>query len=188
MGNICRCEAMCGDDKLTQSSITLDLRAPYSADVSENLEYQDSPLVTGVTSTRPYGEQSAGQVLGSAREARGLYCVKVTGVAGSQLPKSPVVRPTSISRRAKTGNSWGLKRPVKSKEPSIRIEDREQEDVLIEGEIFKVKPGSTKQSTSRWAQLTCSEFRYYKNQWNAHCWLNKPLLALALTEVREVKK
>jgi hypothetical protein len=187
MGNICSCEAMCGDDKLAQSLTTLDLRAPYSPDVSVNLEYQDSPHGTGLTFTRPGVEQSAGLVLGSPREVRGVPCVKVTAVAGNQFQR-PVLRPTSIDKRGKTGNSWGLKRPETSKEPSMLIEDREQEDVLIEGEIFKVRPGSTKQSTSRWAQLTSTEFRYYKNQWNAHCWLNKPLFAIALAEVREVKK
>ncbi|CAI2361468.1 unnamed protein product [Moneuplotes crassus] len=62
------------------------------------------------------------------------------------------------------------------------------EKILIEGELYKYKPGIDKMYIARWCQLTKTSFRVYKNQVSAKGFGSKPILALPLEIFKGVKK
>ena len=36
--------------------------------------------------------------------------------------------------------------------------------------------------------MTKKEFRYFKDNWNAHCWLTKPIFTLPLTKIAKIER
>lgn len=62
------------------------------------------------------------------------------------------------------------------------------EDVLYEGEMMKYKPGLKISYIDRWGQLTKREFRYFKNNWTANCWLSRPLIVIPFRNIAAVRK
>ena len=59
--------------------------------------------------------------------------------------------------------------------PYRKIRQAKAGDVLYEGELLKYKPGLKISYIERWGQITKNEFRYFKNNWTANCWLSRPL-------------
>lgn len=190
MGSSCSCDAMCGDEaKMTQSTLQTDLQILAYSDESQDLEAQDSPIADEFSVSNLIAMEFA--------EASATLSKKLSGEvsfskASSKKSSNPSLRrkksrEASRSSRGSSGIYWGLKKPEKSVEVSFLMDDREVEDVVYEGELCRVRPELTQQFTSRWVQLTQNEIRYYKNQWNANCWLNKPLFSLPLIQVSDVK-
>lgn len=189
MGNTCGCQAVCGDDtKDPQSSLYVDLQIFTYSDDIKSLEGDDYSIATektpsGVNARRPTDQLTPPYTKTDTREVSFTKLYKqskrtVTNTSSRDASRSGKIR----------GMNWGLKKPEKSMEVSFLMDDREAEEILLEGELLRVRPNLTQQFTSRWVQLTETELRYYKNQWNANCWLNKPLFALPLTDIVEVKK
>jgi hypothetical protein len=181
MGGTCSCEALCGEDaKMSQNVFQMDLRSPESIDLSKNSDREDSPIASEYALSSVIAQQFAPEQPPISREPS-------LSIASKKSTKRSQKSSGSASK-ARTGVYWGLKRPDKSMEISFLMDDKEAEDVLLEGELIRVRPGVTQPFTSRWVQLTKSEFRYFKNQWNANCWLNKPLFTLPLTHLLEIRK
>jgi len=63
-----------------------------------------------------------------------------------------------------------------------------EEEIIIEGEVDKFKPGIEKNFIPRWLQLSSRSFRYYKNHYQSVCYLNRPISALPLNAIERVKK
>jgi len=72
--------------------------------------------------------------------------------------------------------------------PKQLIETQNPEDILFEGELCKYKPGVTYNYISRWCIVTKSEFKYYKNRFSAHCWMDKPLVRIPLACVKSAQR
>lgn len=62
------------------------------------------------------------------------------------------------------------------------------DQIIKEGELLRYKPGLDRVFISRWCQLTTKVFRVYKNQMFAKGFLNKPILAIPLYVIENVKK
>jgi hypothetical protein len=160
----------------------MDLRGQESNDLSKDYNGEDSPIASEYALSNAITKQSAPEQPVVSREPSLSLASKKSSTRRSQKSSG------SAASKGKSGIYWGLKRPEKSMEISFLMDDREAEDVLLEGELLRVRPGVTQPFTSRWVQLTKSEFRYYKNQWNSKCWLNKPLFTLPLTHLLEIRK
>jgi len=61
------------------------------------------------------------------------------------------------------------------------------EFVYLEGELPKYKPGISALYINRWCQITKTCFNYFKNNWEANCWLSKPMLSIPLSCVQAVR-
>ena len=61
------------------------------------------------------------------------------------------------------------------------------EEILLEGEIVKFKPGIERNFISRWVQLSTRSFRYYKNHYHSICYLTRPIAALPLHAIQAVR-
>ncbi len=53
---------------------------------------------------------------------------------------------------------------------------------------MKFKPGFEKNFIQRWLQLSTRSLRYYKNHYHSICYLTKPIAALPLWAIHEVKE
>ncbi len=53
--------------------------------------------------------------------------------------------------------------------------------------MLKFKPGIEKNFISRWIQLSIRSFRYYKNHYHSICYLTRPISAIPLQAVGEVR-
>ena len=62
-----------------------------------------------------------------------------------------------------------------------------EEEVLWEGQLVKFKPGIEKNFIDRWLQISSRSFRYYKNQYHSVCYLTRPIAAIPLNAIDEVK-
>jgi hypothetical protein len=60
------------------------------------------------------------------------------------------------------------------------------EEILLEGEILKFKPGIEKNFISRWIQLSTRSFRYYKNHYHSICYLTRPISAIPLYAIQKI--
>ena len=60
--------------------------------------------------------------------------------------------------------------------------------ILLEGQLYKYKPGIDTMYITRWCQLTKNAIRVYKNQMTAKGFITKPQIALPLSVFRWVKK
>ena len=58
----------------------------------------------------------------------------------------------------------------------------------MEGELYRYKPGIDKVYITRWCQLTAKVFRVYKNQMAAKGFNDKPIIAIPLYAIENVKK
>ena len=61
------------------------------------------------------------------------------------------------------------------------------ERILVEGELYKYKPGIDTMYITRWCQLTKTSLRIYKNQMAAKGFMTKPIIALPLNIFKGVK-
>ena len=60
--------------------------------------------------------------------------------------------------------------------------------VIYESELLKFSPGLKENHYPKWAQLTCHEFRYYKDHLSAVGWPDHPLTALPLHQIEKVER
>ena len=60
--------------------------------------------------------------------------------------------------------------------------------IVMEGEIYKYKPGLVAHYISRWGVVTHSAFRYYKSRWSAHTWLSKPLGIIPFHRLKSTRR
>ena len=58
----------------------------------------------------------------------------------------------------------------------------------MEGELMKYKPQMENNHICRWGQLTKDVFMYFKNQYSASCWLNKPIIVIPIRFIERVIK
>lgn len=63
-----------------------------------------------------------------------------------------------------------------------------KDKIIKEGELYRYKPGIDRVYISRWCQLTTKVFRVYKNQMAAKGFKNKPIIAIPLYVIENVKK
>lgn len=63
-----------------------------------------------------------------------------------------------------------------------------KDEIIKEGELCRYKPGLDRVYISRWCQLTTKVFRVYKNQMCAKGFSNKPIVAIPLYVLENVKK
>uniref|UniRef100_A0A7S3I9H4 PH domain-containing protein n=1 Tax=Fabrea salina TaxID=342563 RepID=A0A7S3I9H4_9CILI len=63
-----------------------------------------------------------------------------------------------------------------------------RENTLFEGELAKYRPGFSQQYIERWCELTTEAFLYYKNEWYAKCWPEKPFAKIPLIQIAEISK
>jgi hypothetical protein len=63
-----------------------------------------------------------------------------------------------------------------------------KDKIIKEGELYRYKPGLDRVYFPRWCQLTTKVFRVYKNQMVAKGFKNKPILAIPLYVITNVKK
>jgi hypothetical protein len=66
------------------------------------------------------------------------------------------------------------------------IEIDPDEEILLEGELMKFKPGIEKNFISRWIQLSTRSLRYYKNHYHSICYLTRPISAVPLYAIDQV--
>ena len=69
---------------------------------------------------------------------------------------------------------------------NYEIEIDPDEEILMEGDMLKFKPGIEKNFISRWIQLSTKSFRYYKNHYHSICYLTRPISAIPLYAIEEV--
>ena len=62
-----------------------------------------------------------------------------------------------------------------------------EEEILVEGDLVKFKPGIESNFIHRWLQLSTRSFRYYKNHYHSICYLTRPISALPLVAVEKVR-
>lgn len=62
------------------------------------------------------------------------------------------------------------------------------DEVLMEGELYRYKPGLDQVYIPRWCQLTSKVFRVYRNQMAAKGFAAKPVLAVPLYVIENVRK
>lgn len=60
--------------------------------------------------------------------------------------------------------------------------------VIYESELLKFSPGIKENHYLKWAQLTCHEFRYYKDHISAVGWPDHPLVTLPLHRIERVER
>ncbi|CAI2367199.1 unnamed protein product [Moneuplotes crassus] len=60
--------------------------------------------------------------------------------------------------------------------------------IIKEGELYRYKPGLHKTYITRWCQLTTKVFRVYKNQMSAKGFGSKPIVAIPLYVIKNVRK
>lgn len=78
----------------------------------------------------------------------------------------------------------------------MRVEPNQQreididpdEEILLEGDLQKFKPGFEKNFIARWIQLSTRSFRYYKNHYHSICYLTRPISAIPLYAIAEVNE
>lgn len=63
-----------------------------------------------------------------------------------------------------------------------------KDPVILQGELYRYKPGLDRVYISRWCQLTSKVFRVYRNQMAAKGFPDKPILALPLYTIKGVKR
>mmetsp|Transcript_44578 Transcript_44578/g.32675 ORF Transcript_44578/g.32675 Transcript_44578/m.32675 type:complete len:143 (+) Transcript_44578:370-798(+) len=64
----------------------------------------------------------------------------------------------------------------------------EEDPVIFQGELLKLKPGINFQYQPRWLQVTRSSFRYYKSRWTQNSNLQKPLNAVPIVAIKYITK
>lgn len=67
------------------------------------------------------------------------------------------------------------------------VEIDPDEEIILEGEMYKFKPGIEKNFISRWLQLSTRSFRYYKNHYHSICYLTRPISAIPLYAIEIVR-
>ena len=60
--------------------------------------------------------------------------------------------------------------------------------VYYEGYLEKYRPGISLIYINRWCQITNTHFSYYKSNWDANCWISKPLMSIPLQYIESVKR
>ncbi len=63
--------------------------------------------------------------------------------------------------------------------PRERLLTKEENTVLYEGEVGVLRQECRMGYSTRWAQLTKNEFRYYKSQYSSTRWLARPLFRVS---------
>ena len=63
-----------------------------------------------------------------------------------------------------------------------------KDPILLEGELYRYKPGLELNYISRWWQITTKVFRVYKNKMSAKGFIDKPIIVLPLYVISEVKR
>lgn len=63
-----------------------------------------------------------------------------------------------------------------------------KDPVVFEGELYKYKPGLDLAYIPRWCQITTKVFRVYKNMMNAKGFITRPIIALPLYVIAEVRR
>ena len=61
------------------------------------------------------------------------------------------------------------------------------EDILLESDLVKFKPGMESNFIHRWLQLSTRSFRYYKNHYHSICYLTRPISAIPLIAIERVE-
>jgi hypothetical protein len=62
-----------------------------------------------------------------------------------------------------------------------------EDEVVMEAELLKFKPGFEKNFIDRWIQLSTRSLRYYKNHYHSICYLTRPISAVPLHIIESVK-
>jgi tRNA A37 N6-isopentenylltransferase MiaA len=89
--------------------------------------------------------------------------------------------------RKKTPSSRKKKQaPIQEEYKVHEIVIDPDEEMLIEGEMMKFKPGIERNFISRWIQLSTRSFRYYKNHYHSICYLTRPISAIPLNAIDKV--
>ena len=60
--------------------------------------------------------------------------------------------------------------------------------VIYEGELLKFSPGIKENHYVKWVQLTCKEFRYYKDRFSAVGHTDHPLIIVPLSQIDKVER
>jgi hypothetical protein len=71
-------------------------------------------------------------------------------------------------------------------EPKAQVEEKvteENESSLMQGELLKPQPGSKNKYQSRWVVMTPTELKYYKNEYSACFWHEKPINHISYSDV-----
>jgi hypothetical protein len=55
-----------------------------------------------------------------------------------------------------------------------------EDEIVMEAELLKFKPGIEKNFIDRWIQLSTRSLRYYKNHYHSICYLTRPITAIPL--------
>ena len=66
---------------------------------------------------------------------------------------------------------------------ALAQEETSSNDLVLQGELFKVQSGMKNKQISRWVQLYEQDIRYYKNEYSAAFWWNKPLGIISIESI-----
>ena len=64
--------------------------------------------------------------------------------------------------------------------------ENDLKQVLLQGEVVKVQPNTKNKQVSRWAQISRIDFRYYKNEYSAGFWWDRPLDKILVQSIDKV--
>jgi len=118
--------------------------------------------------------------LESSRRDNQLVNINISGVKmNSQVQQNELMVDMSILETDLWYTGFGM---------SLRQMCDPREKIIIEGELYKYKPGIDTMYITRWCQLTKNSLRVYKNQMSAKGFSNKPLIALPLNIFKSIKK
>ncbi len=106
--------------------------------------------------------------------------------ASEQIKPSPP--PDTSQRYLNTSTSYQEEQTVAFSLTDPQPESLQTAEIRIEGALLKYKPGLSTNFVPRWCQLTSTQFRYYKNQWQARVWEHKPLFSVSLKHILSVKR
>ena len=79
--------------------------------------------------------------------------------------------------------------PPPISEPELRpVTTPEKEEcktnsIILQGELFKLQPGTKNRPIVRWMQLYQQDLRYYKNEYSAAFWWDKPLGVIPIENI-----
>jgi PH domain len=73
--------------------------------------------------------------------------------------------------------------PVIIKSIESEMPTTDPNEILIQGELQKIQNGAKANSIPRWVQVTNKEIRYYKNEYTACFWWDKPLDKICIEDI-----
>ena len=69
-----------------------------------------------------------------------------------------------------------------------QIQTEDANEILLEKGVMKYKPGFQVFMHRKWLTASKSCIKYYKSEWSAHCWMEKPLVCIPFKYIESIQR